>query len=111
MVVVYILYRCRAKVDSFERFKGRNALNQPKESSTKVNQSWNEMGCEDKKAAVHQEISRMNKLPANSSYASHRLRVLNKILHLLSVQVRTDNFSAEYAASIVNFSLLDLVGL
>lgn len=43
---------------------------------------------EDKKLAIEEELKKMNKLPPNSSYASHRLRVLNKILHLLSLQVR-----------------------
>ncbi|KAI5662702.1 hypothetical protein M9H77_22025 [Catharanthus roseus] len=75
-----------AKVDSFEQFDGRTALNQPDKNSAPVNKTWNQMGCEEKTARVHQEISRMNKLPANSSYAGHRLRVLNKILQLLSIQ-------------------------
>ncbi|KAJ6894387.1 hypothetical protein NC652_028220 [Populus alba x Populus x berolinensis] len=44
------------------------------------------MGNEEKTAAVHQEIKSMNQLPATSSYVSHRLRVLNKILQLLSIQ-------------------------
>ncbi|GAV85362.1 hypothetical protein CFOL_v3_28800, partial [Cephalotus follicularis] len=47
---------------------------------------WKQMGCEEKKAAVHEEMNRMNKLPSNSSYATHRLRVLNKILQLMSIQ-------------------------
>lgn len=42
---------------------------------------------EAKRAAVHEEMKRMTKLPVTSSYASHRLRVLNKILQLLSLQV------------------------
>lgn len=46
------------------------------------------MGCEEKKTAVHAEMERMSKLPANSNYAMHRMRVLNKILHLMSTQVR-----------------------
>ncbi|KAL9383258.1 hypothetical protein Peur_023581 [Populus x canadensis] len=44
------------------------------------------MGNEEKTAAVHQEINRMNQLPATSSYVSHRMRVLNKILQLVSIQ-------------------------
>jgi hypothetical protein len=43
------------------------------------------MGNEEKTAAVHQEIKRMNQLPATSSCVSHRLRVLNKILQLVSI--------------------------
>lgn len=46
-----------------------------------------QMDCENKKAAVHAEMARVNKLPSNSTYAVHRLKVLNKILHLLSVPV------------------------
>ncbi|KAG4385696.1 hypothetical protein GLYMA_12G147500v4 [Glycine max] len=42
--------------------------------------------CEEKQASVHEEIKRMNQLPANSSYVTHRLKVLNKILQLMSVQ-------------------------
>ena len=42
---------------------------------------------EAKRAAVQEELNRMSKLPANSTYVSHRMRVLNKILHLLSLQV------------------------
>ncbi|KAF9672869.1 hypothetical protein SADUNF_Sadunf11G0089100 [Salix dunnii] len=44
------------------------------------------MGNEEKSASSHQEIKRMNQLPATSRYVSHRLRVLNKILQLLSIQ-------------------------
>ncbi|KAK9085134.1 hypothetical protein Sjap_025545 [Stephania japonica] len=31
-------------------------------------------------------MERVNKLPAQSSYATHRMRVLNKLLQLLSIQ-------------------------
>ncbi|CAL5402947.1 unnamed protein product [Camellia sinensis] len=53
------------------------------------------MGCEEKKAAVHEEMKRINKLPANSTYATHRLRVLNKILQLLSIQRTTSQEELE----------------
>lgn len=43
--------------------------------------------CERKQAVVHEEIMRMNQLPAKSTYVAHRLKVLNKILQLMSVQV------------------------
>ncbi|XP_068644460.1 uncharacterized protein [Aristolochia californica] len=46
-----------------------------------------QIGCEEKrKAAVHAELERVNHLPSNSSYATHRLRVLNKLLQLMSLQ-------------------------
>ncbi|GAY52497.1 hypothetical protein CUMW_142290, partial [Citrus unshiu] len=54
---------------------------------TQFGDIWQKMGTEEKKAAVQEEVKRMNKLPANSAYASHRLRVLNKILQLMSQPV------------------------
>lgn len=54
---------------------------------------WKLMGFDEKKAAVHEEMKRMNQLPANSSYATHRLRVLNKVLQLISTQVTSILFS------------------
>lgn len=45
------------------------------------------------KAAVQEEIKRMTQLPANSAYASHRLRVLNKIMQLMSLQVQKIEFT------------------
>lgn len=42
---------------------------------------------EAKKGAVHDEMNRMKQLPTNSTYVSHRLRVLHKILQLMSAQV------------------------
>ncbi|XP_021894649.1 uncharacterized protein LOC110812232 [Carica papaya] len=58
------------------------------ESKTSVQSKgrWRQMGSEERKAAVHEEIMRMNQLPASSSYAVHRRRVLNKVLQLLSIQ-------------------------
>ncbi|KAF9666832.1 hypothetical protein SADUNF_Sadunf16G0269500 [Salix dunnii] len=47
---------------------------------------WKQMGKEEKEAAVHGEMKRINQLPATSTYATHRLRVLNKILQLMSIQ-------------------------
>ncbi|CAN6310331.1 unnamed protein product, partial [Urochloa humidicola] len=43
----------------------------------------------DKEAAVDAEIARVNKLPAHSSYAMHRMKVLNKLRHLLSIKRTT----------------------
>ncbi|XP_078437414.1 uncharacterized protein LOC144707997 isoform X2 [Wolffia australiana] len=43
-------------------------------------------GADEKKSAVHAELDRMSQLPTNSSYAVHRVKVLNKLLHLLSVK-------------------------
>ncbi|KAJ9671741.1 hypothetical protein PVL29_025447 [Vitis rotundifolia] len=55
-------------------------------TSTQAQHQWKQMDSEGKKAAVHEEMKRMNQLPANSTYATHRLRVLNKILQLTSIQ-------------------------
>ncbi|GMY31666.1 hypothetical protein FCV25MIE_26908 [Fagus crenata] len=54
--------------------------------STQPKNQWKQMGYEEKTAAVNEEMKRMNRLPANSTYATHRLWVLNKILQLLSIQ-------------------------
>ncbi|KAI3780016.1 hypothetical protein L2E82_09851 [Cichorium intybus] len=58
------------------------------------------MGSEEKKAAVHEEIKKVNQLPAHNTYATHRIWVLNKILQLLSVQRRFEtscrNFNSEF---------------
>jgi hypothetical protein len=48
---------------------------------------WKQTGKEEKTAAVHEEMKRINQLPATSTYATHRLRVLNKILQLMSIKV------------------------
>ncbi|KAK3040303.1 hypothetical protein RJ639_028218 [Escallonia herrerae] len=79
-----------ANLDHFEHFQGSNALNQPNKgaSTTQDCNAWKPMGCEEKQAVVHEEMRRMNNLPANSTYATHRLRVLNKILQLLAIQMR-----------------------
>ena len=45
------------------------------------------MGYEEKSSVIQEEIKRVSKLPSNSVYAVHRLKVLNKINELLSVQV------------------------
>ncbi|KAJ4839972.1 hypothetical protein Tsubulata_033645 [Turnera subulata] len=47
---------------------------------------WKQMGSEEKKAAVEEEMRKMTLLPPNSTYASHRLRVLNKILQLMATK-------------------------
>lgn len=47
---------------------------------------WKQMGYEEKKAAVQEDIKLIQQLPFNSRYATQRLRVLNKILQLMSIQ-------------------------
>ncbi|KAL6599576.1 hypothetical protein ACP70R_045713 [Stipagrostis hirtigluma subsp. patula] len=43
----------------------------------------------DREAAIDAEMARLNKLPAHSSYATHRMKVLNKLRHLLSIKRTT----------------------
>ncbi|KAI3507396.1 hypothetical protein L1887_22381 [Cichorium endivia] len=57
--------------------------------TTQAKNGGKQMGSEEKKAAVHEEIKKVNQLPAHSTYATHRIRVLNKILQPLSVQRTT----------------------
>ncbi|KAG7581835.1 hypothetical protein ISN44_As08g014710 [Arabidopsis suecica] len=52
----------------------------------RVGERWNEMDCDEKSSVIQEEIKRVGKLPSNSVYAVHRLKVLNKINDLLSVQ-------------------------
>ncbi|CAN8259463.1 unnamed protein product [Cochlearia groenlandica] len=52
----------------------------------RVGERWNEMGCEEKSRLIQEEIKRVRLLPSNSVYAVHRIKVLNKINELLSVQ-------------------------
>ncbi|XVF18977.1 hypothetical protein REPUB_Repub11eG0070900 [Reevesia pubescens] len=74
---------------SFKQFKGNGAVihqTMEKGGGTKPRVQWKQMGYEEKTTAVHEEMKRMNRLPATTTYVTHRLRVLNKILQLLSIQ-------------------------
>lgn len=77
---------------------GRNLLNQfadktpqnqamENRGSNQTVNTWKPLGFDEKQAAVHKEMKRMNQLPANSTYATHRLKVLNKVLQLMTIQV------------------------
>ncbi|KAL3733693.1 uncharacterized protein LOC104448404 [Eucalyptus grandis] len=70
------------------QFANKTPQNQAMENreSYQTVDTWNQLGFDEKKAAVHKEMKRMNQLPANSSYATHRLKVLNKVLQLLTIQ-------------------------
>ncbi|MCL7049604.1 hypothetical protein MKW94_029789 [Papaver nudicaule] len=57
-----------------------------------------------KKEAVQAELNRVNKLPTNSSYASHRIRVLNKVLQLMSIK-RTSSQDEELELLFAGLSL------
>uniref|UniRef100_A0ACD5YT25 Uncharacterized protein n=1 Tax=Avena sativa TaxID=4498 RepID=A0ACD5YT25_AVESA len=43
----------------------------------------------DREAAIDAEMARVNKLPAHSSYAIHRMKVLSKLRHLISIKRTT----------------------
>nr|GLL47053.1 uncharacterized protein LOC109150542 [Ipomoea trifida]GMC92408.1 Translation initiation factor IF-2 like [Ipomoea batatas]GMD54969.1 Translation initiation factor IF-2 like [Ipomoea batatas] len=79
-------------MENFEQIGGGNALNHPKEGVSSFHagrDAYKKVGADEKKAAVHEEMTRLSRLPQNSAYVSHRTRVLNKILQLLSIQRTT----------------------
>lgn len=78
------------KRDPLGHFNGGGVLGQTTESITSTHSKvrGKQIQNEEKKAVVHEEMKRMNQLPPNSTYATHRLRVLNKILQLMSIQVQ-----------------------
>ncbi|XP_039027863.1 uncharacterized protein LOC120161721 [Hibiscus syriacus] len=74
---------------SFEQFKATGHVNdQTMEEVGTIHPraQWKQMGYEEKTPSIHEEMKRMNQLPATSSYVTHRMLVLNKILQLLSIQ-------------------------
>ncbi|XP_020085652.1 uncharacterized protein LOC109708357 [Ananas comosus] len=75
-------------MDQMDQDEGHNNLNLTKGELRKPKNlsRWAKTQNEDKRAAVHDEIARVNQLPSNSSYAVHRMRVLNKLLQLMSIQ-------------------------
>ncbi|KAI3441561.1 uncharacterized protein J3R85_002154 [Psidium guajava] len=66
--------------------------------------NWNQLGFDEKKVAVDMEMKRMNQLPANSTYATHRLKVLNKVLQLMKIQ-RTASQDEELELLFASLSL------
>ncbi|KAD5507654.1 hypothetical protein E3N88_15357 [Mikania micrantha] len=72
------------RLDLLER---SDSFNDPTMRMSQAKNEGKQIGHEEKMAAVHEEIKKVNQLPAHSTYATHRMRVLNKILQLLSVQV------------------------
>ncbi|GMI85311.1 hypothetical protein HRI_002200400 [Hibiscus trionum] len=92
---------------SFEQFKGTGHVNDQtmEEAGTSNPRAQRkQMGYEEKTAAVHEEMKRMNRLPATSSYVTHRMLVLNKILQLLSIQ-RTASQEEELESLFAGLSL------
>ena len=58
-------------------------------STTSSTLQAGDSGQGDREAAIQAEMARVNNLPANSSYAIHRIKVLNKLRHLLSIKRTT----------------------
>lgn len=83
--------RFGGSLNPLNQVKDRNTIDTTKDTTagTQAKDQWRQTVSEEKKAAVHEEMKRMNQLPSNSTYATHRLRVLNKVLHLLSIQRTT----------------------
>uniref|UniRef100_A0A803MH65 Uncharacterized protein n=1 Tax=Chenopodium quinoa TaxID=63459 RepID=A0A803MH65_CHEQI len=50
---------------------------------------WKQLGEEERKMAVQEEMKRVHQLPANSSYAIHRRRVLSKLFQLMTIQAES----------------------
>lgn len=57
-----------------------------RDSSSQPSNQYSHVWCKQKQAEVHEEVKRMSQLPTQSNYVTHRLRVLNKILQLMSIQ-------------------------
>ncbi|KAJ9567981.1 hypothetical protein OSB04_003947 [Centaurea solstitialis] len=81
-------------MEQFNLLEGSGSFNvdhsiQSVHRTQEVKNGGKQIGCQEKMSAVHEEIKKVNQLPAHSSYATHRMRVLNKILQLLSVQRTT----------------------
>lgn len=75
-------------MDQVNQYNPGSAFNHNKQAPTsRNNDGFKQLGVEGKKAAVNEEMRRLNQLPSNSSYVVHRSRVLSKIMQLLSVQV------------------------
>lgn len=102
MVLVYsqmMFGLCSEKMDSFDHLNGsNNTFDLMMEDGATYSQAEPQkpVWCERKQAVVQEEIRRMNQLPAKSTYVAHRLKVLNKILQLMSVQVCIHSLSIIY---------------
>ncbi|KAL5057541.1 hypothetical protein RYX36_029145 [Vicia faba] len=75
-------------MDSVDDLNGSNTLDEMMEDGATYSEAEPQkpVWCERKQAVVQEEVRRMNQLPTNSTYVAHRLKVLNKVLQLMSVQ-------------------------
>ncbi|KAH7373471.1 hypothetical protein KP509_17G058400 [Ceratopteris richardii] len=60
-----------------------------------------------RRRCVEDEVRRLKQLPSSSAYAVHKLRVLNKILQILSVAAQARSVSAAEELELL-FSSLSL---
>lgn len=76
------------ELDHQNRFKDQKspAMLENGGATTDSRNQWKQIGEDERKMAVQEEMKRVHQLPSNSSYAIHRLRVLNKIFQLMSIQ-------------------------
>ncbi|KAK1360036.1 Translation initiation factor IF-2 like [Heracleum sosnowskyi] len=90
-----------------ENQRGANLINRSRVSVVLWewnNDGYKQLGFEEKKAAVNEEMRRLNQLPSNSTYVVHRSRVLSKIMQLLSAQ-RTKSQDEELELLFAGLSL------
>jgi len=74
-------------------------------SYSRVGDHWKQMADAEKKVTLNAEMDRMKVLPGNSTYATHRIRVLNKVLDLMSKQMRTHSENEELELLFAGLSL------
>ena len=83
-------------MDSQRRLGGDKTMdltNGGLKSYSRFSDQWKQMADAEKKATLNAEMDRMKVLPGSSNYAAHRIRVLNKVLELVSKQVITVSFA------------------
>lgn len=85
--------------------KTMDVTNTGLKSYSRVSDQWKQMEDGDKKVTINAEMDRMKELPGNSNYATHRIRVLNKVLQLMSKQVRTPSENEELELLFAGLSL------
>lgn len=74
-------------------------------SYSRFSDQWKQMADAEKKATLNAEMDRMKVLPGSSNYAAHRIRVLNKVLELVSKQMRTRSENEELELLFAGLSL------
>lgn len=81
--------------------RSMNLIKEGINGHSRTSEQWKQIGDAEKKVVVNSEIKRMKELPGNSTYATHRLRVLNKALQLMSSRVGADLFTRNSCPSLI----------